>query len=178
MAKISAIDKAFIRVGIIKAIVRAERRRAESDPKSERNIEFGVIEVGLQKQEAQAQIAESFNDIELFLDHLHVAHLAAAFESMAKARLGAVIGESRKAIRSARKSRSTWPEHLVRNLGSVSGLKDLSDLLPMSSQALADFDNLRVCRNDFDHGSETGAMPSLSSGEAYDLLREIISNVI
>lgn len=117
----------------------------------------------------------SVNDIEIFLDHLHVAHLAAAFESTAKARLGSVIGETRKSIRAARKSKSSWPENLVRTPDSFGGLRDIIDMISTDSQLERDFNAIRICRNELDHGSPTEGIPPVSSDEALSILKNVLA---
>ncbi len=93
--KQNPVEAAAGRIAILREIVNRERRRAESKPDDDRNLELGLTKEGQTRAEAREQIAEVFDELGFLIDHLNIAHMAASFEAAAMARLTTVVGESR-----------------------------------------------------------------------------------
>jgi hypothetical protein len=120
------IARAFRRISVLKAIIAAERTRAESNPIDSRNVKLGIVEPDLSRGDAKNRIQETFAEIEMLLDQLHITHLAAAFELEAKSKINNAIGTARSAIAKDRRNKPSWHERLVRGAESFEGLRNAS----------------------------------------------------
>jgi hypothetical protein len=164
------IARAYRRISVLKAIIAAERTRAESNPMDPRNVKLGIVEPDLSRIDAKDRIEETFTEVEMLLDHLHITHLAAAFELEARNKINNAIGTARSAIAKDRKNKPTWHERLVRGAESFEGLHDIEDLIAPPTETLNDLVQIRKSRNKFCHGVAMKDLPSIEPQRVYDLL--------
>lgn len=175
--KRSPVDAAFRRVEILRTIVRAERLRAEAAPFDRRCLDLGIIEEDTPRDRAKATIADTFNEIEALLDHLSIAHMAAAFEEAAKAKMTTIIGEARKAIEKGRGGRGRWPVDLVRGTETFEGLRDLGAVLRLDVDEDRAFRLIREVRNGFSHGARISAAPVITGNDTRDSLGDLLDRI-
>ena len=176
MASINnSVARAYRRV--LREIVIAERARAENAPLDERNVRFGLTEPDLPLKEARRQIEETFGEILLMLDQLHVAHMAAQFEFEAKQRLEAVIAAARNAVKESRKGQPQWAADLVRDVGSLEGLRDIEKLIRAPPDLAKDLKRVRTSRNKFCHGVKLEEAPEVTAAQALTLLLNVLERV-
>lgn len=160
------VDEAFDRISLVKRIVAIERSRAEREPHGARNLEHGIVDPRWPRDRVAGEIARTFNDLELFLDHLLVLAMAAAFEHAARNRIGHAAGAARAAIQKGRRPEDRWPAKLVRDAGSFDGLRDIGDLLGLDSDLLRFFRQIRSVRNGLSHGDPVRGVPEITAEDA------------
>lgn len=166
------VDEAFDRVAALKAIVSAARRLALSRPQHPHNVELGVLRpVSMRdRDEAEAEITASFNSLELLLDHFNILHMAASFEQAAIIRIGNGLGVARSAIEKGRKTADRWPAKLLREAKDYQSLEAISAVLNLSADDKLLFDAIRKVRNELGHGVPIARVPSITAGEAREVL--------
>lgn len=168
----SEIEIARRRVDILKKLVRAERKRAQDNPISERNVSLlGIIEPGTSHRDAKEILTQTFNELELMLDRLSLAHMAASFEFEASRRIERAITESAAAIENQRSGDNPWPINLLRQVTDFHGLKSMEDLVVMNERQRQVFKSLRKARNDFVHTGKVDKAPEITDVEALEILR-------
>ena len=102
----------------------------------------------------------------MLLDHLHISHLAAAFELEAKSKIGNAIGSARTAILKEGSNKPSWHERLVRSTDSFEGLRDIEYLIAPRAEASKDLAQIRKARNNFSHGVQLQNLPRISPESA------------
>ena len=177
MKKITEVQKAYERVAVLKRIVEQERVRAETNPLAQRNVDLGLVQLDLPYQKAKDQISRYFSELTSFLDHLHVAHVAAAFEQEAKARVATTLGEARKTIKLARKGQADWPVRLLIGMEQVDGLKSLENILNFDGIDTKLYRDARLCRNNFGHSVDFDQTPAITSLEAAALFVSLVETI-
>lgn len=177
MALEPPIRAAQRRIAVLRAIVRAERRRAEADPHGERNGALGIVAPDTPRDRVSAEIAATFDELEGFLNHLGVAHVAASFEDAARGRLRAVVGDVRRAVERARTGGARWSANLVRSPESFDSLSSLSSIVPMEEDERAAFRLIRQARNEFSHASKTAGAPAIASEDAAAVLSALLGRI-
>lgn len=175
--KPTAVDAAHRRIAILRAIIRAERKRAESKPFDDRNEDLGIVAPGTPHARVPAEIAATFDELDAFLNHLGVAHIATSFEEAAKERLKTVIGQARTAVATLGRGEQRWPANLLRSLESFDGLGALSSVIPFKGDEETAFKLIRRVRNDFSHATKTTGTPAIASDDTRAVLSDLLSRI-
>lgn len=173
-SKRNEVERAFRRVAILKVLVSKERQRAEAQPVAQRNIDLGIVEPDQPTSIAKQEIRETFNELQMLLDHLHVTHMAASFESEALPRLGKALGDAKTAIAAARFAKDPWPTKMLRRLDSFEGLRDIEQLLNLPSTAQSTFESVRKARNKFSPGVKLSQLPGVDATTTLELLTAML----
>lgn len=175
--KRNAVEAASHRVAVLREIVGRERGRAEGNPQDTRYVEIGITEEGQSRDQARAQLAQVFDELAYLIDHLNIAHMAAAFEAAALERMKTVIGEARSAVERDRKGSDRWPGNLVRNLKSFEGLYDIGGVMALDAETVATFAAIREVRNKFGHAPNLDRPSAVTGGDALETLSEMLAKI-
>lgn len=173
------VDAAFARCRLLERIVGRAAAQASADPTHARNVELGLTEKGDRKADAARKIAAAFEELAHLVNHLAILDMAAALETLFKARLGTAIGEGRRAMREHYEISTLWAarEHLIREATDFAGLRDIEAFLGghLSEAVRADLGSIRAARNRFAHGTDIRQPPAITSDAARDTLAEVAS---
>ncbi len=179
----NSVDRAYFRCQLLINIVERSRRLALANPTDRRNVDLGLVEAGLKKQDAEAQISSIFDEISGLLNHVSILDMAAAFELQLRAWLGTAIGEARKVV-NARYDRQVplylGRNSLVREIEDFEGLARIENLLIslLTAEVAEHLKLIRVNRNNFSHGTNTNVPPTITSGDAKAALDATIAAIL
>jgi hypothetical protein len=175
----SPVDQAFNRCLLLSRLLDLARQRAISDPTHQRNVAIGLAGRGQKRPDAIRSIEDAFEDLGGLVNHLALIDMAGAFERHFRLRLDTAIGEARKVIRE--RYRSSIPLHahresLVRQAHDFQGLADIERLIGgrVSAEIRDEWEMIRKNRNNFAHGTDIRAPPTITNEQARQTLNEII----
>ncbi len=89
--------------------------------------------------------------------------MAAAFEHEASQRIINAVGIARSTIEKGKKPGEKWPAKLVKDAKDVEGLRDIADLLGLTSDVAKTFNTIKRVRNELSHGVPITDVPPITA---------------
>lgn len=181
MAGTDAVQRAYDRCSVLRAIVQRVRADALARPSERRWVELGIVDPADKQDAARESLERLFDELQALIEHVFVLDMGSQFERSANQRVDNYVGHVRKAARKA-SAGSGLPRlsaDIVRGADDYRGMQSYLALLErhIDGELYEKLQEVRVARNNFAHGTDIMALPGISREEARDSLCEALKSM-